>query len=60
MLLVRDGTHREELVLLVSHDGHAIGKAITHAAGTPVDVTGALTRDGKDFVLYVSAWRKMG
>ena len=60
MLLVRDGTHREELVLLVSDEGRAIGKEIAHAAGTPVDVTGALTRDGKDLVLYVSAWRKRG
>jgi hypothetical protein len=60
MLLMRDGEHREELVVLVSDDGRGIGREIAQAAGTPVDVTGRLVRDGRDFVLYVSAWRRQG
>jgi hypothetical protein len=60
MLLVRDGEHREELVLLVTDAGRAIAREVAPGAGMAVDVTGRLIRDGKDFVLYVSAWRRQG
>ena len=60
MLLVRDGVHREELVVLVSADGRALSRAIAPAAGVPVEVSGRLARDGGAYVLYASGWRRQG
>lgn len=53
LLLVRDGGGREELVVLVSEDGHALGREIRSLAGRPVTVTGRLRRDQETWMLDV-------
>jgi len=53
MLIVRDGHGREELVVLVSADGHPLERAVRAMAGRPVSVTGRLARDGETWKLYV-------
>lgn len=56
MLVVRDGTGREELVVLVSEDGAPAGSAIARLAGRPIRVTGRLVRDGDDYVLFARTY----
>jgi hypothetical protein len=56
MLLVRDGTGLEELVVLLSADGRTIAREAATIAGRPIAVTGQLVRDGSDYVLYASTW----
>lgn len=60
MLLVRGGEHREELVILVSADGRRLPRDAVQIAGVPVEVSGLLTRDGQDWVLYVERWSVLG
>jgi hypothetical protein len=52
MLVVRDGRGREELVVLISSEGKAVGRALAAIAGRPVVVTGRLARNGDQYVLY--------
>jgi hypothetical protein len=59
MLLVRDGRHGEELVLLLSADGRPSGADLANIAGVSVEVSGRLRRDGDGYVLLVSKWRKL-
>jgi hypothetical protein len=55
MLVVRDGQGREELIVLVSARGKAIGREVAPIAGRPITVTGRLVADGDEYVLYTDA-----
>ena len=57
MLVVRDGRHREELILLLAADGGAIGREIVQATGKPVEVSGFLVRGSDGYTLRVSSWK---
>ena len=56
MLVVRDGRHREELIVLLSFDGGALGREIVQATGRPVEVSGLLVRGSDGYALRVSSW----
>jgi hypothetical protein len=57
MLLVRDGAGREQLVALVSRSGGRIPE-LAGLAGSAAEVSGALVRDGREYVLYVERWQQ--
>ena len=57
MLVVRDGRHREELIVLLAADGGAIGREIVQATGKPVEVSGFLVRGSDGYALRVSSWQ---
>ena len=57
MLVVRDGRHREELILLLAADGGAIGRETVQATGKPVEVSGFLVRGSDGYTLRVSSWK---
>ena len=58
MLVVRDGRLREELIVLLSSDGSAIGRGIVPATGLPVEVSGLLTRGSDGYALRVASWNE--
>lgn len=51
MLLVRDGSGGDALVLLVGRDGRGMSQALSPLAGVPVEVRGRLVRDDRGLVL---------
>jgi hypothetical protein len=55
MLVVRDGTGGERLVLLVSAHGRPIGRQLAPIAGVPVTVDGLLVLDRRQYVLFANA-----
>lgn len=55
MLLVRDATGDDALVLLVGRDGASLSRALAPLAGQPVEVRGVLTRDDRGPVLAADA-----
>lgn len=55
MLLVRDATGDDALVLLVGRDGESMSRALASLAGQPVEVRGVLTRDDRGPVLAADA-----
>jgi hypothetical protein len=57
MLVVRDGRHHEELIVLLGADGGAIGREIVQATGKPVEVSGFLVRGSDGYALRVSSWK---
>jgi hypothetical protein len=57
MLVVRDGRHREELIVLLAADGGPIGREIVQATGKPVEVSGFLVRGSGGYALRVSSWK---
>ena len=57
VLVVRDGPGREELIVLLSADGGAIGRGIVQATGKPVEVSGFLVRGTDGYQLRVGSWK---
>lgn len=55
MLLIRDASGAETLVLLVGPTGGAVSQSLAGLAGVPVEVRGRLTRDQRGLVLAADA-----